>query len=280
MFFPLEDAPPAAIVSGSDEWIDRSVAGLGIESAWKFTRGAGVLVAVLDTGTVTHPCLDANIAYRVGDPDANGHATHVTGIIAACGPANGLVGIAPDCKIASIHAVPGDAQSIADGIDRAVSLGARVINMSLGAYEDDPALHDAVRRAFASDVVMVAAAGNDHPSQTAFPARYPEVIAVSALDANSHEAYFAPNLADILSPNHYAMPGVNILSTWLGGAYARLSGTSQAAPMLSGFAALILADKMLREECATNIEMVNANLVLASKLVVGTTFREPVWSAK
>lgn len=273
MFIALDDAPPAAVIANTDEFIDWQLQGLGIEDAWKKTKGDGALVGVLDTGTVDHPNLNPNVVERVGQPDMAGHGTHVTGIIAAAEIPNGICGVAPHAKVMSIQALPGDGSTIAAAIDKAVSLGCTVINMSLGGYEDDPTLHAAVKRAFAAGVILVAAGGNDHPTQTAYPARYQEVIAVSSIDSSSHEAWFAPNLADILSPNHFAMPGVQIVSTWLNGQYARLSGTSMSSPVMAGMVALILSIHKPAPSQAQKI--INDELVRISKSIPGTTFREP-----
>jgi subtilisin family serine protease len=131
---------------------------------------------------------------------------------------------------------------LADGIDWAVEQGAHIINMSLGSPFDYVEVHMAVKRAYDAGVVLVAAAGNtylDGVDTIAYPARYPEVLAVGAVDTSLHKASFSaagPEMA-----NSVAMPGVSMLSCWLNGGYARMSGTSCAAPMLSGLIALIIA---------------------------------------
>lgn len=233
-FHILEDGE-AEVCLETAQVIDYGVHALGAETLWARTRGAGVTVAVLDTGWATHPDLDANVTAREGEQDVNGHGTHVAGIVGAIDNNCGVVGVAPGCRLLLLQVLPGNALSIAAGLRRAQVLGADVVNMSIGAYEDAPELAEAVREVSAAGVVLVAAAGND-PSRVCYPAAYKEVIAASALNADGSRASFAP-----LVENHVALPGVNILSTWTGSQYACLSGTSQAAPLLSGSIALMLA---------------------------------------
>jgi len=115
--------------------------------------------------------------------------------------------------------------------------GARVINLSLGGPGESPVLHEAVRYAVGRGAVVVAAAGNtgDHTPQ--YPAAYPEVVTVGATDPAGAVSDFSSwgSWVDV------AAPGVRITSTYLGNAYAVWSGTSFAAPIVSGIAALIRA---------------------------------------
>jgi subtilisin family serine protease len=237
MFVPLDNGPVVDVSLKTTQIVDFGVHAIHSEVAWKETQGDGIKVAVLDTGSSpAHPDLALNVVYCSGnDTPQQAHGTHVSGIIAACNNSYGVVGVAPASKLYCYQVLPGGGDAIAQAIDAAVLQGCDIIHMSLGAYGDYPPLHDAIKRAYADGVVIVAAAGND-PNQVAYPAAYQEVIAVSALDQNMQKAVFAP-----LVPNHIAMPGVNILSTWAPDQYARMSGTSQAAPLLSGTIALMLA---------------------------------------
>ena len=234
-FVPYEDGSPSVLTLALAQCEDIGVAAIHADAAWKKTRGEGIKVGVLDTGIdPEHPDLRGNLRKLVGGTDADGHGTHVSGIIGAEDNGFGVVGVAPACSLYAYTCIPGSPESVAASLRCAVGDGCDVVNMSLGGYEDVPELAAAVKEAHAAGVILVAAAGNDC-SQVAYPALYPEVIAVSAVDENGHRAAFAP-----VTTNHVALPGVNLLSCWPGDQYARLSGTSQACPLLTGTIALML----------------------------------------
>ncbi len=235
--------------------------------------GAGVQVAVLDTGIdYTHPDLQGKVAWCAnavdyygvvtGSPyycsDGNGHGTHVAGTIAALLDGKGVAGVAPGVTLYAIKVLSdsgsGTISSIAAGIYYAVagpdltvgtSDDAEVLSMSLGGPVDDPALRDATYWAYSHGAIIVAAAGNEgdgNPAtdEVAYPARYPWVIAVAAVDRNGSSPYWSSEGPEV----DVAAPGVDILSTWPGGQYAVLSGTSMATPHVSGVVALIQAIRM------------------------------------
>ena len=208
---------------------------VGLDQVWKNDTGANVKVGVIDTGGTNHVDLVYGIDRVWGPLDTIGHGTLVAGIIGARNNEFGVVGVAPDCRLYLYQAIPGDGGTIAAAIQQAISDGVQIINMSLGGYDDDQDLHDAVRQAYDANIVLVAAAGND-PTRESYPGAYPEVIAVSALDQNLQKASFAPTIS-----NHFAMPGVNVLSTYLNNQYARESGTSFSSPIFAGLVALILS---------------------------------------
>ena len=233
----MEDGEGITIELDKGQIVDWGVFSIGAEQEWAKTRGVGVKVAILDTGSTDHPDVLANIGKAVGAADTAGHGSHVAGIIGALDNGIGVVGVAPGCTLHCYQVLPGNVDSLMTALTQAADDGADVINMSLGGYPDGdiPELHAVVKAVYDRGVVLVAAAGND-PSRVSVPAIYPEVIAVSALNEDGSLAVFAPQ-----TQNHVAMPGVSILSTWLNSQYARLSGTSQASPMLTGEIALILA---------------------------------------
>jgi subtilisin len=214
-------------------------------------KGAGVKIAVLDTGIdYTHEDLDDN--YKGGydfvfddddpyDDNYASHGTHVAGVVAAEANGVGAIGVAPEAEILAIKVLDGAGFGTEDwiiaGIDWAVQNGADIIHMSIQG-PDRQGLRDACDRAYDAGVLLVAAAGNSlaggGPVQ--YPAAYDSVIAVTATDKSDTPARFAP-IGDALE---LAAPGVDVFSTVAGGDYDVLSGTSQAAPHVSGAAALYI----------------------------------------
>lgn len=167
--------------------------------------------------------------------------THVGGIVAALENGIGVVGVAPEAKVLPIKVLDDSGHSgfaqIADGIRAAVAARADIINMSLGAPQAPPDdFYNAIKEAHAAGVIMVAAAGNDAGAVN-WPARYDEVIAVSAIDNQGNLANFSSRGDQI----DFGAPGVNIYSTYLNNQYAVLNGTSQASPFIAGVCALLLS---------------------------------------
>ena len=224
--------------------------------AWAKTQGSGVLVAIIDTGVdCAHPDLKCNLAdganmTNSSTPpiDDNGHGTHVAGIIAGQGKDGGVFGVAPQVTIIPVKVLnadgSGNLSDVVSGIYWAMTHGARVINMSLGAPTSAAALEQAVHKAYQAGVVIVAASGNDGEnasrsggaSTVDYPGAYPWVIAVAASDRSDHIAPFSSfgPAVDITAP------GDGILSTVPNG-YEKMSGTSMASPHIAGVAALAVA---------------------------------------
>ncbi len=221
------------------------------ERAWEYTRGEGISIAVIDTGIDhTHPDLKDNLGegYNVLKPgsapdDDNGHGTHVAGTIAAIDNSFGVVGVAPRARVHAVKSLDrfgnGFLSDLIEALDWCVSNGIRVVNMSLGSPEGNESFHEAIKRAYNAGVVLVAAAGNEGGvgDTVGYPARYPETIAVSAIDVESKMPGFASRGPDV----DVLAPGVKILSTWPGNQYRELNGTSMATPHVAGIAAMVLA---------------------------------------
>lgn len=227
-----------------------------IPQVWNLTRGANTLVAVVDTGVDhSHPDLKGNVIdspdmtfkkkwYQLGKKnpgsmDYDGHGTHVAGIIGAIANNNiGVAGVAPGTKILGVKVLGENATmfSVMKGIAYSVNQGAKIINLSLGG-----AMTDSVERAFYEEdlarhnVLIVAAAGNDGIANMGFPASFKGVMAVGSVNQTKKLSSF--------SCYGYGMsvvaPGEGIISTFPGGTYAMIDGTSMATPFVSGAAALV-----------------------------------------
>ncbi len=219
-------------------------------------QGTGVVVGVLDTGLDSTHQEFANsgrlmAGYNAVDgssniTDSSGHGTHVTGILAASGNGVGMYGVAPMATILPVKIFKGEtapSSAINRGIDYAVSRGARVINLSLGAPSPtgDASLRMA---ASANNTVIVVAAGNESARTPSWPARYAKeawangtIIVVGAVDSNKRLSTYS-NRAGDTAMQYLVAPGISILSS-SGGTYIYMSGTSMATPAVSGAAALV-----------------------------------------
>jgi serine protease len=248
----ISDVPTGADPYRSRQW---DLSKMRVASAWPTSTGAGVTVAVLDSGVdATHPDLDRQVltGYDViagsdrADSDPNGHGTHVAGTIAALtGNDTGISAIAPEAKILPVRVVgangSGYMSDAADGILYAADHGAGVINMSLGSTAHVMAVSNAIGYARSKGVVVVAAAGNERAkgSPVSYPAADDGVIGVAATDSADHVAAFSNQGSYV----DVAAPGDSILSTVPAdnGLYAFYSGTSMASPHVAASAALIKA---------------------------------------
>ncbi|WP_326596235.1 type VII secretion-associated serine protease mycosin [Streptomyces sp. NBC_01803] len=230
------------------------------DELWETTRGENVRVAVIDSGVDTGnrqltEAVDArsgaDLTGGEGGPttDTVGHGTKVAGIIAARPHEDtGFVGLAPGAMIIPIRQNDargnGTVRTLADGIDHAVASGADIINISQdseGVPSDESVLKQAVDRALAADIVVIASVGNDGADgrlRETYPAAYDGVLAVAASDRNNERAPFSQS-GDFVG---IAAPGVDIVSTVPGGGQCVDNGTSFAAPFVAGVAALLRAD--------------------------------------
>ena len=215
-------------------------------------------MAVIDTGIDNdHPDLGVTggvnfvrIGRRVNPnawDDDNGHGTHVAGIIAARDNDIGVVGVAPGASLYAVKVLnangSGYYSDIIAGLQWCINSDApiHVVNMSLGGTSDSPAMESACIAARDKKIFLVAAAGNSGGG-VIYPAAYESVIAVAATDKSDVRASWSCFGEEI----DIAAPGVNIYSTYKGGGYTTMSGTSMASPHVAGTLALSLdVDKLL-----------------------------------
>lgn len=229
---------------------------LRLPTAWNTTIGdRSVVVCVVDSGVdYNHPDLAPqmwtapdgthgfNVIAGTRNPmDYGGHGTHVAGIIAASiGNGVGIAGVA-NAQIMAVRALradgSGEESDVATGIGLCANNGARIISLSLGGEIEVLALRDAVAYARNRGVLLVASTGNAGCDCPRFPASFSGVIGVGAIDARIEKTNFsnAGGHVDVVAP------GLRIVSTFPGNAYAIGSGTSQATPYVSGVAALMLS---------------------------------------
>jgi subtilisin family serine protease len=232
------DAVASALPSSGVDW---SLSAYGIPALWSQHQGAGVRVAVLDSGIEPgHPALAGavkehrNFTTDCSPYDTNGHGTHVAGVLAGRGA---MLGVAPKAELLSFKVLnnngAGSLQHVSQAIEAAIEAKAHIIVMSLGCPVSVGYLQEACARACAHGIAVVCAAGNDGGSVN-YPAAYGCVIAVGAVDQEGKVCEFSCRGKEIA----VAAPGHQITSAWLGCKYATLSGTSMAAPFVAGVLAL------------------------------------------
>jgi subtilisin family serine protease len=226
---------------------------IGVPGAWTMTTGSpSVIVGLLDTGYESaHPDLAAipivaQWNARTGTrtiTDVYGHGTHVAGTIAAqANNAMGVAGVAPGIRIMPVKVMDNNGQGywsdFLEGVDWARTHGASIINMSLGGTltpSQAAAFQPTFDAAYKAGVVVVAAAGNNNRNEPFYPASFDHVISVAATTNNDTKASFS-NYGPAVD---LSAPGYQIMSTYPGGVYKLMSGTSMATPHVVGLAALI-----------------------------------------
>jgi minor extracellular protease Epr len=211
--------------------------------------GKGIKVAVIDSGIDTaHQDLSvvggaSFVSYTNSYHDDNGHGTHVAGIIGALNNNLGTIGSAFDSSIYAVKVLDsqgrGYLSEIIAGIDWAISNNMDIINLSLGTDAASQSLKSIVDKTYQNGIAVVASSGNSGSSETidnvGYPARYESVIAVGAVDPYSRVTDFSSSGQEV----EVAAPGLGIMSTYAGNTYKKMSGTSMAAPYVSGIIAML-----------------------------------------
>ena len=222
----------------------------GLPGAWELTTGSpAVVIAVVDSGVDgTHPDLagavDAGYDFVDGDTtptDGQGHGTAVAGIAAArANNGIGAAGVCWTCRIMPLRVIGPEGFApnarTAAAVDYAVEHGAAVVNISLYGENLNTRLQDSVRRARAAGVVVVAAAGNEGGRIREYPAAYPPVLSVGATGEDGKLTNYSSRGDWVKLAAPACAP-----TTQLGGGFGAGCGTSGAAPVVAGIAALLRA---------------------------------------
>jgi subtilisin len=215
------------------------------------TRNCNCKIAIIDTGISDHDELNYSVVAKATfingkeyynqaiDDDIENHGTHVAGIIAAKNDSDGIVGLvdAPKLYIAKVLDKYGNGyiSDITKAVQWAINQKVDIINLSLGSPEFSPILEIVLKDAYNKGIIIVAAAGNDG-MQVNYPARSPYTIAVGAADQNR----YMPNWSSFGKELDILAPGVDIISTVSNNRFKKLSGTSMAAPHVTGIIANLL----------------------------------------
>jgi subtilisin len=254
--------------------VDRVEADIAHQAGY---TGTGADIAILDSGIDSdHPDLQANLgtgAYavacsgsgcRYGWDDDNGHGTHCAGVADGMDNSEGVIGVSTN---ATLHAVKvlnsrgsGSYSDIAAGIEYVGDQGWDVGSLSLGGSKSS-VVEDAVEYAYNQGVLLVVAAGNSGPCNycVGYPAAEPECMAVSATNRSDSLASYSSTGPSV----EIAAPGTDITSTYVGGGYQSLSGTSMACPHVSGAGGMLMANGFTNTEARQRLRNTAENIGLS-----------------
>jgi len=232
------------------EIVDWGVKALNAPTVWsRGITGEGIKIAILDTGVdFEHPDLKVSVqrSYNAIDQDEppiddNGHGTQVTGIISAVHNDFGVAGIAPGAEIFTVKVLDkfgeGTIESIIKGIDWCIDQEVQIINMSFALKNEDISLKQAIQRATDAGIILVSSGGNTSGGMVGYPASDMNVISVTSVDKNLLIGDASP-----FGKIDFSSPGVDIITTGLSGGYEKVTGTSFAAPHITGTIALFLSN--------------------------------------
>lgn len=283
----------------TDQWALQKIEA---EKAWATSTGRGMTVAVLDSGVdFSHRDLAGKSAgswdcltgtcREVSGEDEHGHGTHVAGIIGAItANGRGVASVAPDVSILSIRVCGATTEegcrNVGKGIRKAIELKANVINMSLGGefpILDSVDFGKEFQDASNAGMVVAVAAGNDQQLISSYTGAPATVIVVSASGPDDERAAYTSGYlrADVYAPGGNSdnkkcgsASSCMIVSTWRGGSYKAVQGTSMAAPHAAGLAANLMCLGQSNHEAATRIRQTADNVqagprINAAKAVAG-----------
>lgn len=231
------------------EITDWGVRKINAPSMWSHGyTGKNIKIAILDTGIdFSHPDLKASIqeGFNAIDPekpprDDNGHGSLVAGIISATHNQIGIKGIAPSSEIYPVKVLDkfgeGTIEAVISGLNWCISKNIRLINMSFSLQNDNKELRDTIQKAIDAGIIIIASGSNSTGGIVGYPATYHNVISVTSVNKRLKVGKTSPT-----GKIDFAVPGVDIISTGLFGSYKKVTGTSFAAPHLTGIIALLLS---------------------------------------
>ncbi|MFW5994134.1 MAG: S8 family serine peptidase [Halanaerobiaceae bacterium] len=272
---------------------------LRLPQTWnKINRTDRIRIAVLDTGVdINHPDLRTNLdtsnAYNfidntrnVNDDHPQGHGTHIAGIIGAQRNNLGVTGILENLEILPIKVLEesggGSFWKIGEGLLYAAGIEVEgkpynpqpvdLINLSLGGTVDDEVgeyLHDIIKQVAEQGIIMVAASGNGNQDSLLYPAAYPEVLSVGSVRLNNNNPPQRTNTSNYGVELDFVAPGYQVYSTIPGGGHDYRSGTSMAAPHLTGVIGL-----MLSQDSQLSFSEIKERLQKTSMKIEGRYFGE------
>jgi len=259
---PYVSEPLFGLSPNDPQMMGWEITQFNIPNSWKFSDGEGVICAVLDTGCdLSHPDIETNIVEgknfveKNSSPmDRNGHGTHVSSTIAACNNGKGMVGVAPKTKIMPVKVLgdqgTGSVGSIVDGLYwTADQKNVDFITMSLGSSGPNIDIEKAINYAESKNKIIFCAAGNSGAeNDVMYPAKYPNTIAISAIDEKLQRTNFSCSgeSLDFLAPGH------NIMGCIPNNKYAKMSGTSMSNPFAVGIASLLLSYNLKHNQYQLN----------------------------
>lgn len=231
------------------EHYDDIIENIGIKEAHKKYKGQGVKVLFIDTGIQSdHKDIDnknlivKDFVYKESGigADRTGHGTHVAGVVIAKGGRQAIVGIAPKITAYVAKVIEerkeGSQSRLREAIDWGIEEEVQLINLSFGTdYPLENDTYEKIKEAYNKGIILVGAAGNDNYNVN-YPAKYPEVIAVSSIQKNSIKSDFSNFGKEI----EVMAPGEDILGLFPYNKYARMTGTSMATPIVTGCLALYM----------------------------------------
>ena len=269
---PTDEARPQA------ETVPPGVSQIGAPQAWDASRGQGIKVVILDTGIdARHPDLAPNVKGAVSfvpdetPHDGNGHGTHAAGIVAAAETGAGIIGVAPAASLYNVKVLANSGSGqwswMISGIQWCISNRMDIVSIQFGAASMPTAVELICNAAWAKGLLVIATAGVGGPDMgtVAAPARFKNVIAVSAVDSADVITRFSGRGPEV----ELCAPGINVLSTKPGGEYQSWSGTAGACAHVSGAAAVAWGSHRF----ATNVEI--WNLMAGTARPLGTPGWDP-----
>ncbi len=244
------------------------------DEAW-YISNSNTFISIIDTGVdYSHEELDSKIVKGKDfvsaddDPmDEDGHGTHVAGImVAEANNGEGIAGLAWDSQVIAVRGLGGSYAALLSAIRYSTDRGAKVINISGGAYLDSNSLESAVTYAMDKGALVVSAAGNDSRNEPKYPCYYESVFCV-ANTTNANGRASSSNYGEWVD---ISAPGQDIASTQLGGGIIVKSGTSMSAALISGAAAMVWTKHPEWTAEKIRTRLVASGKKLGSELLVGS----------